>query len=88
MAAGPAEQDDEHEHEADEEGPAAGYSGDPGSAPEVHGLPFRRHLSGAARPLLLRTSLAQAVLRESSFPSRAGSPARGSLLATNPIART
>ena len=57
VAAGPAEQDHEHEHEPDEERPAAGRAGKPGSAPDVRGLPLRRHLSGAARPLLIGTTV-------------------------------
>ena len=54
VPARPSEQDHEHEDEADQQSPAAGNSGDPRAAPGTRRLPFRRHRSGAACPLLMR----------------------------------
>ena len=48
-AAATAEQDHEHQHQADEESPAGGDPSGPSTAPGIHGLPFRRHRSRAAR---------------------------------------
>ena len=64
----PSEEDHEHEDEADQQSPAAGNSGDPRAAPGVRRLPFRRHRSGAACPLLCSSTGSGSVLRQSSSP--------------------
>ena len=68
VPARPSEQDHEHEDEADQQSPAAGNSGDPRAAPGTRRLPFRRHRSGAACPLLCASTGSGSVLRESSSP--------------------